>query len=160
MAGRPPKPAAEKKAAGNPGKRPIKDNVAPAVAGPQPPAWVASDMATLAQWNALAPEMIARGTLSLFDVNLFGVYCVVMAEVLRAIAAVRAVGLVQRTKNGVGKSAEFTILMDALKELRGFSLQFGFSPISRTKLFTSEGDEGLSPAEKELRALEQGSGAA
>ena len=160
MAGRPPKSAAAKKAAGNPGKRVIKENILPAAAGVTPPAWVACDVTALAQWNALAPEMIARKTLTIFDVNRFGRYCVFMALFLKAWELVLKNGpagmFALNSKGGVGSSAFVGLMLDADKDLRPLEEQFGFSPVSRNKLFAAEGDEGLSPAEKELRALEGG----
>ena len=158
MPGCPPKSAAAKKAAGNPGKRPIKDNVAPAVAGPQPPAWVASRPKALEQWHALAPEMLARKTLTLFDVNAFGRYCLAMAMFLESVVLLEKHGMVNvNIKTGMSsKSAALNAFLDLSGDLRSTDAPFGFSPVSRNKLFTSEGDEGLSPREKELRALEGG----
>jgi P27 family predicted phage terminase small subunit len=173
MPGRPPKSAAAKKAAGNPGKRPIKENIAapplvpaaasaaaaPAAVTVQPintaaPAWVANRPGALAQWAILAPEMIARKTLTLFDVNRFGRYCILMAIFLDTISKVEKFGTL--TEGTAGKSGAITVLMDLDKVIRPLEEQFGFSPVSRNKLFASEGDEGLSPEEKELRALEGG----
>lgn len=177
MPGRPPKSAAAKKAAGNPGKRPIKENIAApplvpaaasaAAAPPTAPAaasvptinttapgWVANRPGALAQWAILAPEMIARKTLTLFDVNRFGRYCILMAIFLDTISKVEKFGTL--TEGTAGKSGAITVLMDLDKVIRPLEEQFGFSPVSRNKLFASEGDEGLSPEEKELRALEGG----
>ena len=175
MAGRPPKSAAAKHAAGNPGKRKIKENIIPpGTAAPPParvdmlvvdssalavPVWISADAAALAQWKALAPEMILRKTLTVWDVNRFGRYCALMGIWLYALDLLRkngTSGLFQNTKNGLSKSAFISVLLDVDKELRPLEEQFGFSPVSRNKLFATEGDEGLSPAEKELRALEGG----
>ena len=138
MAGRPPLPAKVKHARGNAGKREIKENIAPVAAGPQPPAWVAADPLALAQWNALAPEMIARQMLTVFDVNRFGRYCTFMGVFLANLENLRRCGLVQVGKNGPAKSAIATILLDIDRELRGLEDPFGFNPLVRAKLYAPE----------------------
>jgi len=139
MAGRPPLPAKVKKARGNAGKRPIKDNISPAIAGPEPPIWVAAYPAALAQWKALAPEMIRRGTLTLFVVNLIGRYCVLMAEWLENNAILRQVGAFQQTKNGLAKHPAWLVRADANKELLAIEAQAGLTPITLAKLYAPEG---------------------
>ena len=141
MSGRPPLPAKVKQARGNAGKREIKPNIEPAPASPQPPAWVADDTHTLAQWQSLAPEMIKHGTLTLFDVNRFGIYCVLMAEFVRGIPALRKLGLVVQAKNGLAKSPATTALLDLASEIRGLGDPMGFNPTARAKLFAPESAE-------------------
>jgi len=138
MSGRPPLPAKVKHARGNAGKREIRDNVEPAIAGPEPPAWVAEYPSALAQWKALAPEMIRRGTLTLFVVNLIGRYCVLMAEFLENNAILRKVGNFQQTKNGLAKHPAWLIRSDANKELLAIEAQAGLTPITLAKLYAPE----------------------
>lgn len=141
MAGRPPLPAKVKRARGNAGKREIKPNIEPAPAGPRPPAWVADDPRSLAQWQGLAPEMIKHGTLTVFDVNRFGIYCVLMGEFVRGIPDFRKLGLVVQVKNGLAKSPAATILLDLASEIRGLGDPMGFNPTARAKLFAPESGE-------------------
>jgi len=172
---RPPLPAKIKEGRGNAGKREIRPNVqAPAIApepavvvsaapqppavpasqsaaGIQPPAWVAARLAAAEQWKSLAPEMIQRQTLTVWDVNRFGRYCVLMACWLENLKALERFGLLQDGKSGPTKSAALIAALDIDKELRPLEEQFGFSPVSRSKLFAPESAGDPARAAQEVK---------
>lgn len=125
MAGRKPKPTALKLVRGNPGKRPINRNE-PIPEGPvEKPSFVKG--AALRKWNRYAPELIRIGVLRSVDADMFGAWCVLMAEFAAA-------------------PSHFTAAH--MSQLRGLASSFGLEPSSRSRLSVGGGAEKQDPAEK------------
>jgi hypothetical protein len=79
--GQQPKPAALKLVNGNPGGRPIQEEVKPPVAEIKRPAFVKGKAARI--WKQYAPSLEAQGVLTVWDVDMFGAWCCLMAEFQR-----------------------------------------------------------------------------
>ncbi len=148
MRGRPPKPAAMKRAAGNPGKRAIVEPVAmPASATPpRVPRGMPKEGATL--WRRLAPLLWERGVLTEADLPAFEMMCIHWAIAVRARARILREGSVTVDERGLPrKHPLLQVWRDNSKAWREYAVQFGLTPVARERLHVADGDGGTSLAE-------------
>jgi phage terminase small subunit len=123
--GRKPKPAALRLVGGNAGHRPINE------AEPEPkgavvkPAFVKGRAAKL--WQELAPELEEARVLKSWDVHMFGVWCVLMAEFEKSPA--------------IFTSAK-------LSQMRALGESFCLLPPGRARFKPSDDKKDNDPAEK------------
>jgi P27 family predicted phage terminase small subunit len=133
--GRPPKPAAVKRLDGNPGKRPIRDDL-PAVAGEPPmPERLRTDEIAVAKWRELVPVLLELGTLSHADGEALATLCEVFSASQTCLLEFRASGPVLRTDLGGVKPNPagplYRSLVGLLSTLLG---EFGLTPTSRARI--------------------------
>lgn len=141
MSGRRPKSAARKRKLGNAGKRALPAaNIDPVAADPNsPPAWLAQGWQpqsgeALRQWQALVPEMRRLRMFTIFDVNLFGRYCLMMSLWLLARSDVEREGMTGlAAKGGIEKSKSYMQLVELSKELRAMNPNSAARPTPAAK---------------------------
>lgn len=128
MAGRPRKPTALKLIEGNPGKRPLPENEPkPAPIPPDCPKWLLADAKK--EWQRLAPELESMGLLTRIDMAALAAYCQSYARWKQAEAAMgRAV------KKGEDPNGWENVARQRQKEMIACAKEFGFTPVSRTKV--------------------------
>jgi phage terminase small subunit len=80
--GQQPKPAALKLLNGNPGKKPIQEEVKPPAGEVKRPKFVKGKAGRL--WNQYAPSLEEKGVLTIWDADMFGAWCCLMAEFQKA----------------------------------------------------------------------------
>lgn len=124
MAGRRPKPRNLKLLQGNPGKRPIKDEVKITSVLPGPPEWLQGE--SLAEWNRLQGPLSSAGILDGSSWSLFVLYCRMFGDLVGMIRA------------GVTPQAS---LMSQFRLLAG---SFGLDPSTRSRLVGKKA-EGVNP---------------
>lgn len=158
MAGRRPKPAAVKKASGNPGKRRIVDTPPDAaqlehVAPSQFPApdWLKSKRARTI-FGELAPTLRGLNFIKATDRNAFSRYCEYLSLWLDLASKVTAATIVQRTTSEhvemdrLDKRFQAMLLLE--KRLQDLEDRFGLNPTARQTLLqktASMGRGGLFP---------------
>lgn len=143
MAGRPPKPAALKLVAGNPGKRALnKQEPDPEyLADLTPPDWL--DDRAKAVWNELAPALKRAKLLTEVDVQALAMGCVSIAQYRFAVS--RTGDQLVKSKTVVddeGKAVEAGehinpwafIQSMAFKQADKLFQQFGMTPAARTRI--------------------------
>ena len=122
-----PKPAAVRRAMGNPGKRPIPEvrdvDTGPAVM----PAYVNRRKRAVALWNEYAPALELLGTLKAESAGMFGVWCMLMAEF-------------ERNPNRMPASK--------IAQIRFLSSSLGMDPSTRGKFSTPKPNANQDPAEE------------
>lgn len=133
-----PKPAHEKKLAGNPGKRPIGLDLKPKLGVPEMPEWllpVAKD-----KWREVVPLVVEMGVLALADGTLLAAYCQVYARWRDAEEKLDEQGTEIETtfangdSKGVMTSPQVGIAAKWLDKLNQLGAQFGLSPTSRSRI--------------------------
>ncbi len=153
-AGRPPKPTALKMLHGNPGRRPLNDKEPKPARGERPPAapsWL--DTAARNVWRRLAPELHRLGLLTGLDRDLLALYCVELADYIRALKELRRLPAV--VVNGGGRTTTrkrngdveekttrgqlvpnpwLAVRNHALKNLTRLGSELGLSPAARTRI--------------------------
>jgi P27 family predicted phage terminase small subunit len=155
--GRRPKPTELKKIQGNPGKRRLnKSEPRPRAGVPQMPNGM--PLEARAEWNRIAPILEKMGVLTAADGAALAAYCKLHAQILQAEAAIKKFGIVTAQFVGEGvvvlkKNPAVTVKAEALRLVKGFLLEFGLTPASRSKLTVSEGRD-LEPDVKAQDKLE------
>lgn len=135
--GRKPKPTAQKKREGNPGKRPLNERE------PQPkllsrvppcPAHVVGDARK--EWKQVAPSLFDCGVLSAVELSLLELYC---ESIGRAKQAQKALKLIDIEKLGeIDTKQRVRILVGMIREAatqaKAIASELGITPASRTRL--------------------------
>lgn len=132
--GRRPKPTAEKRAAGNPGKRklgaePVFD---PALIG-EPPAWLGTQ--GQAEWRRIVPQLLREKSALSVDIPTLEGYCASYQLALECEAAITKQGLSWLTEKGeLQKHPLLGVKAQAWKDVRAFASEFGLTPATRPKV--------------------------
>jgi P27 family predicted phage terminase small subunit len=133
-----PKSAAEKRATGNPGKRPIQREIVGPKGRPRRPAWLLPEAAD--KWEELIPLLEEMGTLSVIDGSQLALYCTCWARWMEAERMMGQSKMVITPKNIHGKpkapitNAAFVVACKMLDKLNQIGMQFGLSPAARDRL--------------------------
>jgi P27 family predicted phage terminase small subunit len=134
MRGRIPKPNAIKVLEGNPGKRALPDqpNVLPGA--PDPPDSVQSDPVALAEWNRILPQLLDLGLVAKIDAASLAGYCLLISMAHKASESIAKDGVLVVSPAGVKKNPACGLLLDALKGIKAFAVEFGLTPASRSRV--------------------------
>lgn len=133
--GRKPLPAAVKKLAGNPGKRPIRPDLPAPPGAPPMPKRLLVEPAAVEKWNELVPILLELGTLTLADAEALATLCEVYAATQACLLELRAGGPVMHTDLGGVKPNPAGPLYRSLVALQASLMgEFGLTPTSRTRL--------------------------
>ena len=152
--GRKPKPAAIKELEGNPGKRPIQEEVKYELGIPGCPK-VLDEQAKI-EWDRIIPELERVGILMHVDVAALAAYCQLYSRWCQLEDAIKNEGLTiiitKINRNGEVVSEEertnpkITEARLTLQQIRAFCSEFGFTPASRSKVTLTgveEHDDGI-----------------
>ena len=169
MRGRKPKPSAIKKLEGNPGKRPIKEDIAceiPAEITDPPRILQKIENETMkaeaiAEWNRVAPMLVQIRVLKALDVNTLARYCIAWAQYVDAALNTLKYGSLLKSKTGQPYYSPFFNQQRTLDgALTSLGALFGLDPSSRSRFDVQEGKEkeegeieAFLKAGKKLRAV-------
>jgi len=145
--GRRPKPTALKKLQGNPGKRKLNNaEPKPELGIPEMPKDLPK--AAAAEWRRIVPELAVLGVLTKVDRAALAAYCHAYARWFQAEREVRRHGIVVEepviiTVDGEAvetgyvrykKNPAVTVSEAAMKIMKGFLVEFGMTPSSRSRV--------------------------
>ncbi len=133
MPGRPPKPTALKKLAGNPGRRPLNDREPQT--GPldlTPPAELPADAAE--EWTAIVPFLVRAGIAQAIHRNPLIRYCRARARYREAEAHLEAEGSIVMGQVGPKKNPWVTISREMADDMHRIEIQFGMTAAALGKL--------------------------
>jgi P27 family predicted phage terminase small subunit len=132
--GRKPKPTETKRAAGNPGRRPLnKAEPTPPPALPAPPAHL--DEPASEKWRELSAQLFTQGVLTTIDVDALAFYCVLFSRWQKAERIVREQGEIVTTALGnLVQNPYLSIANKSMEKMMGISVEFGMTPSSRSRV--------------------------
>ncbi len=150
MAGRPPKPAALKQLAGNPGKRKIQEEVKVVVPSrvPYPPRWL--NAYGKREWRRVIRALITARLYSELDRTALEVYCTEYGNWRDALDKLNEKGASRILTSDKGYqyvNPWQTIAERARAAALAAAQQFGLSPSSRSKVSPSKNEKEKSLAE-------------
>ena len=141
--GRKPLPTALKVLEGDRGKgrRPLnKNEPIPSQENILCPPWLLPE--AKAEWNRLAPSLIAMGILTIHDTEAFAGYCQAYARWREADEYLTQNGTFFTTPSGYMQQVpQVSIAMQNLKIMQSLCSEFGLTPASRARLFANSGDQ-------------------
>jgi P27 family predicted phage terminase small subunit len=140
--GRKPKPSAVKKAAGNPGRRPLNNNEPrPKVTNLPCPSQLQGEARS--EWERVAPELARNGVLTRLDEKALLGYCVAWQRFVEAqVQIAEPKSHVLMTKSGYPILNPYLTIADkALETMRRFAVEFGMTPSSRSNIHVAPEDE-------------------
>ena len=136
--GPPPKPTKIKKLEGNPGQYPLNENEPEPTRGCDPPEWLPDG--ARAEWDRVYPEIDALGLATVVDQAALACWCVAVDMLERATRRLiptedNPTPEVQVTEKGYEcVSGAELMRRQAMKDIRAFCQEFGFSPASRSRI--------------------------
>jgi P27 family predicted phage terminase small subunit len=131
--GRKPTPIALRLLRGNPGRRRLPKQQAKPAAGATCPRSLSAE--ARAEWRRLQPELLRLGLLSRIDRAAFAAYCEAWADFRWAVVTIKAEGRVIESGNHTRMPhVAMTIKRGAMKAIREFASEFGFTPASRMRV--------------------------
>lgn len=132
--GRKPKPTAQKKLAGNPGKRALPENEpVPPIGLPEPPAHL--DDVAKAEYFRVGRMLEAMKLVTPLDGAMLAIYAQNYSRWVDAENNVRELGFMVKSPNGFPVQNPYLAVANrAMREMRGVLVEFGMSPSSRTRV--------------------------
>ena len=134
MAGRPRKPTALKKLAGNPGKRPLNQREAqfePRMMSV--PRFLSAE--AKAEWRRVVKELHDAGLLTGVDRAVLTAYCHAWGMLVKAEKELQGQPLVlESTKGGLYQNPLVGIVNKARQDVKTFAAEFGMTPAARSKV--------------------------
>ena len=120
--------------AGNPGKRPLNDQEpAPDVVLPEPPEHLSDEAQR--EWRRVGGLLVSLGLVSELDRAALAGYCQAWGRWAEAEEALRQYGVVVKSPSGFPMQSPFLAVANkALEQMRGFLVEFGMTPASRSKV--------------------------
>lgn len=142
MAGRRPKPTAQRILEGNPGKRPL--NKTEPKYGGVPTCPPELNAAASKEWKRICGELTAQGMLTSVDRAALAAYCVNYVRWLNAEEQIEKFGAVIRSpKSGYPVQNPYVgVSNTAQDQMRKFLVEFGMTPASRTRLKVDSAPKG------------------
>jgi len=147
-----PKPTKLKLVAGNPGKRALNNREPQYSDECCMPEWLPDG--AQAEWERVAPHLCELGLLTVVDMAAFAGYCIAVDQLERATNALIPTEdnprpEIQAAPSGyeVPSGAEL-MRRQALKEIRAFAAEFGFTPAQRTRIQTPKKEQNANPFAK------------
>lgn len=135
MKGRKPIPSALKKLAGNPGKRPILEDLAAPSSAPDRPRGLSVEARK--EWDRITSELAHLGILSCVDRSALELYCATWERWKGSEAAIKQEGAVVDGR----ANPHVSMANKALMIMKSFLAEFGLTPSSRARLHVSEKQE-------------------
>ena len=133
--GRKPTPDRIKALNGNPGKRPPNDSPPAFAAGAKCPAWL--DAYAREEWELVAGELGRLGMLHGVDTATVASYCEACSLLRHAndeIAANGGLTTIDCGKSGLRRHPAVGTALDAIRTIKSFAAEFGFTPSSRARV--------------------------
>lgn len=132
--GRPSKPTALKRLAGNPGKRPLNTQEAhPELKLPSCPDHL--DGEARKEWYRIGKQLVKLGLLSTIDRAALAGYCTTWGRWVEAEEALKKSGTVVKNKDGYPILSPYLVVANhALAQMRVLLTEFGLTPASRSRI--------------------------
>ena len=129
-----PTPTALRLVKGDRKDRINKSEVKPPTDEVTAPTWLSVD--ARAVWDRLAPSQVTRGTLTVWDVDAFAVFCDAVVQYRAASDLVAKSGILLKGRTGVEvvKNPALQIVRDSAQTIRAFAQEFGLTPSSRSTI--------------------------
>ena len=132
--GRPAKSTAEKRASGNPGRRPLNDDdlVIP-TAIPKPPTFLKGE--ALKEWKRVTKELEKLGMISVLDMAAVASYCSYYGRWVTAEKGIAKHGVVGQGSQGQVVVSPYVIVADRCQEgMRKIISELGLAPGPRSRM--------------------------
>jgi len=141
MAGRKPLPTNVKIFRGNPGKRPLNGREPrPGVRMPPCPDHIQGPARK--EWRRASRKLFRVGLLTEIDGPALAAYCEAYARWAEATAQVSRFGMIVKSPGGYPMPSPFlSIIKAALAQMKGFRVEFGMTPSSRSRISTAKHEE-------------------
>jgi P27 family predicted phage terminase small subunit len=154
MAGRPPKPTAQKRLEGNPGKRALKDGPAMDATRPTCPRWLSADARK--EWHRVCKQLGDAGILKNVDRAILAAYCTAWARWQEAEEHVQKEGQVVTSSNGNPyMNPWLSAAQAALRDMKQLASELGMTPSGRGRIKPDMPDKQLSLADMLFAAAKE-----
>lgn len=149
--GRPPKPSAQKRLDGNPGKRAVNHKEPmPTEGEPELPSHL--DAEASAEWHRLIPELTALGVITIVDKGVLASYCMAWSRWVKAELMIqKSSEVLQSDSGGLYQNPYLAVANRAMEQMRTFGAAMGLDPSSRSRLQIERGSKMSEVEERFLK---------
>lgn len=148
--GRKPKPTAQKKLAGNPGKRALPENELQfdPIAAVEAPAYL--DALAIECWETYAPLLCGQKVLCITDLHNLEAFCVAYSGWRRSHEEAAGQITLMQDNGTVKKHPALGAANEFLNQMRSFGAVLGLSPADRARIMSPKSNEDDNPFGKLL----------
>lgn len=133
MRGRKPTPMTIKRLNGNPGKRPLKQQLVAPDGIPECPDHL--DEEARKEWLRITRELDSMGILASIDRAALAAYCQVWSRWIDAEKLLADQGVIVKSPSGYAiQNPALSIANKSVEQLHRFSVEFGMTPSARTRI--------------------------
>ncbi len=126
---------------GNPGHRPLKNEIQVEASTPEPPEHLSK--VAKAEWKRITKELESIGLLSQIDMAALAAYCYAYGNWAEATESMKTTGLVIETKQGnLIQNPYLGVANRAIDIMMKCLVEFGMTPSSRTRLKDTKKETG------------------
>lgn len=151
--GRKPKPTAQKKLAGNPGKRALPENELQfdPISAVDAPAHL-DELATEC-WETYAPLLCGQSVLCITDLHNLEIFCCAYSGYRQAMAEAAGQITVYQDNGTMKKNPALSAANEFANQMRSFGALLGLSPADRSKIMAPKPKEDDNPFGKLLEMM-------
>lgn len=152
--GRRPKPTAQKKLAGNPGKRKLSEDEVQfdPLSGAEPPAHMIDEVA-IQMWELLAPQLCAQKVLCITDLHNLEIFCESYSVYRAATREYAGLVTVMQESGVIKKNPALSARNEAISQINSVGALLGLSPADRTRIMSPQSKEDDNPFGKMLEMM-------
>lgn len=152
------KTAEQRRLTGNAGKRARAESAANYPRDvPRCPTWL--DGLARDEWERVAPSLEALGLLTIVDQAELACYCLSVADLQANLKLIETEGRTFTTEKGyVGQHPAVSMAAAAMRRIKAFAADFGFSPSSRARIEIPPPPADDDPLEQFLRSRPEATG--
>lgn len=141
--GRKPKPTAQKKLAGNPGKRRLNEHEPQfdAVTDVAAPEHLFDFQHAVEQWNTLAPQLCSRGVMTVADLWNLEAFCMAYSVYRTSMAEANGQPTIMQDNGTMKKHPALSAANEALAQMRATGAVLGIDPANRSRIIAPGGGQ-------------------
>jgi P27 family predicted phage terminase small subunit len=139
--GRKPKPTAQKKLAGNPGKRALNNDEPEfdAVTDVSAPEHLKDFQYAAEQWDTLAPQLCSRGVMTVADLWNLESFCLAYSMYRAAMAEANGIPTISQDNGTIKKNPALSAANEALRQMQSLGAVLGLDPANRSRIIAPGG---------------------
>lgn len=141
--GRKPKPTAQKKLAGNPGKRALnhEEPQFDPVTDVDAPAHLHDFMFAVECWDTYAPQLCSRGVMTVADLWNLEAFCLAYSVYRASMAEANGSPTIMQENGTMKKHPALSAANEALRQMQSLGAVLGLDPANRSRIIAPNGNK-------------------
>jgi len=153
--GRKPKPTAQKKLAGNPGKRALNNDEPEfdSVTDVSAPEHLKDFQYAAEQWDTLAPQLCSRGVMTVADLWNLEAFCLAYSMYRASMNEANGIPTISQDNGTIKKNPALSAANEALRQMQSLGAVLGLDPANRSRIIAPGGKKAAANPFADLMKL-------